>query len=227
MELNRFDRQLAVAHAHDHAIVRLGGDFKATRKCFTAREQRVVAADLEPLRQTFEYAEVAVGDLGRLAVHGIVQDSQLAAESFNEKANHPGNVYWYQAVRANEVFKALDGKQRKLALLDTDPRKEQATKTVALSGNIFSGEMRITVDNTGCGTTSTPCEYTGTITATWCPSAWVVFHRRPGARLSIRLTRRASASARRRVITLTAFLRIMWFIRQGITAQLRFAASWR
>jgi uncharacterized protein YejL (UPF0352 family) len=57
-----------------------------------------------------------------------------AAESFNEKPNHPGNVYWYQGVRANEVFKALDGKQRKLALLDTDPRKEQATKTVALSG---------------------------------------------------------------------------------------------
>jgi hypothetical protein len=57
-----------------------------------------------------------------------------AAEGFNEKANHPGNVYWYQAKQANAAFQALDGKQRKLALLDTDPRKEQATKTVALSG---------------------------------------------------------------------------------------------
>src|SRR4051812_43165997 len=56
-----------------------------------------------------------------------------AAESFNEKPDHRGNVYWYQAVRANEVFKAMDGKQRKVALLD-DPRKEEGNKTVELSG---------------------------------------------------------------------------------------------
>ena len=56
-----------------------------------------------------------------------------AAHSFNETADHPDNIYWYQAKRANEVFKALDGKQRKLALLET-PRPEKATETVALSG---------------------------------------------------------------------------------------------
>ncbi|CAA9402846.1 MAG: hypothetical protein AVDCRST_MAG64-1821, partial [uncultured Phycisphaerae bacterium] len=56
-----------------------------------------------------------------------------AADGFNEKADHPGNAYWFQAVRANEVFKALDGKQRALALRD-DPRKEQGLKTVELSG---------------------------------------------------------------------------------------------
>jgi hypothetical protein len=56
-----------------------------------------------------------------------------AAEGFNEKPNHPGNAYWFQALRANEVFKALDGKQRKLALR-TDARKEEGTKTVALKG---------------------------------------------------------------------------------------------
>lgn len=54
-----------------------------------------------------------------------------AAGSFNEKPDHPGNVYWYQALRANEVFQALDGKQRSLALLG-DPRREQGTKTVEL-----------------------------------------------------------------------------------------------
>jgi hypothetical protein len=48
-----------------------------------------------------------------------------------EEPNHPGNVYWYQAKRANEVFNALDGKQRAQALLG-DPRREQATQTVAL-----------------------------------------------------------------------------------------------
>ncbi len=54
-----------------------------------------------------------------------------AAGTDNEAANHPGNVYWYQAKRANEVFQALDGRQRKLALLG-DPRKERATATVDL-----------------------------------------------------------------------------------------------
>ncbi|MEW6159016.1 MAG: DUF3500 domain-containing protein, partial [Verrucomicrobiota bacterium] len=52
---------------------------------------------------------------------------------FNEKPDHPGNAYWYQAVRANEVFSMLDGKQRDLALLGTS-RKEQGTETVKLTG---------------------------------------------------------------------------------------------
>ncbi len=54
-----------------------------------------------------------------------------ASQSFNEKPDHPKNVYWYQAKRANEVFQALDGKQRAMALLG-DPRQEQGTATVAL-----------------------------------------------------------------------------------------------
>jgi hypothetical protein len=56
-----------------------------------------------------------------------------AAESFNEKPDHPGNVYWYQAVRANEVFKMLDGKQREVALRKQG-RMEQGPETVKLSG---------------------------------------------------------------------------------------------
>lgn len=56
-----------------------------------------------------------------------------AAESFNEKADHPGNVYWYQAKRVNEVFAALDGKQREAALLD-EGREEKHSSTVKLSG---------------------------------------------------------------------------------------------
>jgi len=61
-----------------------------------------------------------------------------AAQGFNEPATHPGNAYWFQALRANEVFKALDGKQRQLALR-TDARKEEGTKTVALAGK--TGEL--------------------------------------------------------------------------------------
>jgi hypothetical protein len=56
-----------------------------------------------------------------------------AAKGFYEKPDHPGNAYWYQAVQANEVFKMLDGKQRKLALLGT-AREEQGTDTVKLTG---------------------------------------------------------------------------------------------
>jgi len=56
-----------------------------------------------------------------------------AAQGFNEKPDHPGNAYWYQALRANEVFKALDGKQRAQALLG-EGREEKGTETVKLSG---------------------------------------------------------------------------------------------
>lgn len=56
-----------------------------------------------------------------------------AAEDFHETAEHPGNVYWYQAKRANELFQALDGKQRKIALLGKS-RGESGNETVKLSG---------------------------------------------------------------------------------------------
>lgn len=56
-----------------------------------------------------------------------------AAGGFNEKADHPNNIYWYQAKRANEVFKALDGKQREQAMVP-DGRPEKHSDTVKLSG---------------------------------------------------------------------------------------------
>jgi hypothetical protein len=56
-----------------------------------------------------------------------------AAASFNEKPDHAGNVYWYQAKRANELFQALDTKQREAAL-STDARKESGNDTVKLAG---------------------------------------------------------------------------------------------
>ncbi len=48
-----------------------------------------------------------------------------AAQGFNEKPDHPGNAYWFQALRANELFKALDGKQQAIALRD-DPRADKS-----------------------------------------------------------------------------------------------------
>jgi len=56
-----------------------------------------------------------------------------AAKGFNEKADHEGNAYWFQAKRTNELFQALDGKQRKIALLGKS-RGEHGAKTVKLTG---------------------------------------------------------------------------------------------
>jgi len=46
-----------------------------------------------------------------------------AAQGFNEKAHHPGNVFWPQALKANALYKMLDGKQRKQALISKAPRE--------------------------------------------------------------------------------------------------------
>ncbi len=47
-----------------------------------------------------------------------------AADGFNEKANHPGNVFWPQAVVANQLYEMLDGKQREMALVQNRPQRE-------------------------------------------------------------------------------------------------------
>lgn len=48
-----------------------------------------------------------------------------AAENFNEEANHPGNVYWDQAKKANALYQMLDGKQREKALIEKAPAESQ------------------------------------------------------------------------------------------------------
>ncbi len=50
-----------------------------------------------------------------------------------EPADHPGNVFWYQAKRVNEVFASMDGRQRTAALVDGRSRPERATETVRLT----------------------------------------------------------------------------------------------
>lgn len=56
-----------------------------------------------------------------------------AAKGFYEKADHEGNAYWFQAVRANEVFQMLSGTQREKALL-AEAREERGADTVKLTG---------------------------------------------------------------------------------------------
>jgi len=47
-----------------------------------------------------------------------------AAGGGTEKKDHPGNVFWPQAIQANKVYAMLDGKQRKKALLRRAPREQ-------------------------------------------------------------------------------------------------------
>ena len=49
------------------------------------------------------------------------------ARRFNERADHPKNIFWHQAKRANEVFAALDGKQREKALIEKAPPEDSIT----------------------------------------------------------------------------------------------------
>ncbi len=51
-----------------------------------------------------------------------------------EPSDHPGNVFWYQARRVNELFQALDGRQRSTAVVDGRSRPERGTETVRLTG---------------------------------------------------------------------------------------------
>jgi hypothetical protein len=48
-----------------------------------------------------------------------------AAQGFNEKADHPGNVFWYQALEANKVYQMLDKEQRAKALLQDSPHESE------------------------------------------------------------------------------------------------------
>jgi hypothetical protein len=75
-----------------------------------------------------------------------------AAKAFHEAPDHPGNAYWFQAKRANELYQALDGKQQKVALLDKRSRGERGNKTIETKGSVqglegipasdFSGDQK-------------------------------------------------------------------------------------
>ena len=67
------------------------------------------------------------------AFGGPIFYGHQAGDNDEEKPDHPGNAYWYQAQRANELFKALDGRQRQVALLEHG-RPERKEETVKLTG---------------------------------------------------------------------------------------------
>jgi hypothetical protein len=48
-----------------------------------------------------------------------------AAGTDDEGPNHPGNVFWEQAVAANSVYSMLDGRQRRVAEVSQTPSEEE------------------------------------------------------------------------------------------------------
>jgi len=62
-----------------------------------------------------------------------------AASGFNEKPDHPGNVFWHQALKANALYQMLDGKQREVALIDQAPGESK----VAFRGKELRPGIRV------------------------------------------------------------------------------------
>ncbi len=70
---------------------------------------------------------------GRVAFGGPIFYGH-AATGFAEEVGHPGNIFWPQAVQANQVFQMLDGEQRAKALVARLP-KEEAVAFQGAAGN--------------------------------------------------------------------------------------------
>lgn len=67
-----------------------------------------------------------------------------AAKGFTEEKDHPGNVFWPQAVAANKVFAMLDAKQQKVALEPHAPKESAVSfrgDKVAAAGGLAVREM--------------------------------------------------------------------------------------
>lgn len=64
------------------------------------------------------------------AFGGPIFYGHQAGPNDEEKPDHPNNIFWFQAQRVNEVFQALDGKQRARALVEKAHRPENATATL-------------------------------------------------------------------------------------------------
>src|ERR1039458_2253831 len=84
MELHGLDGEFAMAHAHDHAVFGLRGNFETGGQRFTSGEERMIAAHLKLRGQAFKHAHAAMADGGGLAVHGVIEHAQFAAEGFDD-----------------------------------------------------------------------------------------------------------------------------------------------
>jgi hypothetical protein len=61
------------------------------------------------------------------------------ATKFKETADHAGNAWWHQAVKANELFASLDSTQQKAALLKDSPGDHRNSAKLQKAGSDFDG----------------------------------------------------------------------------------------
>ena len=61
------------------------------------------------------------------------------AVRFTEKPDHPGNVWWYQAKIANQLYASLSEEQKKVALLGKSPRDTSAVVKLKGKAGKFAG----------------------------------------------------------------------------------------
>ena len=85
MELHALDRVLPVAHAHDFAVLRAGGDLEAVRHAVVLDHQRVIARGNEAFRKIAEHPFAAVLDLRRLAMHHLPRAHDFPAERLADR----------------------------------------------------------------------------------------------------------------------------------------------
>ncbi len=88
----------------------------------------------DPSKESENYEFVLTGRHGTVRCDGDSTDHVAfggpivyghAASGYYEKPAHPSNVFWHQAVAANDLFKMLDGEQRQQALRTEAPDEAQ------------------------------------------------------------------------------------------------------
>lgn len=87
----------------------------------------------EPGKEKFEFVmtgrHLTIRCDGNSADHvafgGPIFYGHQASESFDEPKDHPGNIFWPQALKANSLFNMLDGKQREKALVENAPDESE------------------------------------------------------------------------------------------------------
>lgn len=86
--------------------------------------------------ETSPFEFVMTGRHGTMRCDGDSQDHVAfagpvlyghAASGYFEKDHHPNNVFWHQALAANKVYQMLDGKQRKMSLVEETPDEAQVS----------------------------------------------------------------------------------------------------
>src|ERR1022692_4219607 len=107
VKLNALDRKLAMAHAHDLAVVAFRRDLQARRHAATVDHQRMIAGGREWTDQSLEYTLASMLDRGHLAVHYATRANDAPSEGLAD-----GLVTEAHAKNGNFTREALHHRDR-------------------------------------------------------------------------------------------------------------------